>query len=348
MSHPILLAGALVAAGVVIVLATLVASRRPRGQATTARVAHVERLRDLPSYASAVRRRRWGLAATSVLLVAAIGLGGYVAARPMIVQTRQSHLDNRDIVLCLDVSGSMTASNLAIVRTFRQLVSGLDGERISLVLFNSVPLVVFPLTDDYDLVRTRLAEAEVSLDPDSPRGSGAVDITAGTVATSIGASLVGDGLMGCAQQFSADAALAELRDAGAQPGPAQSERSRIVILATDNQQSARSEQLYTVAESAERARSLGAVVVALDANPTSDTRPAQELAAAAEATGGATYPAASGADAIPKITAIVESLDSATVQGAPVMSAFDVPGRALSALLALMVCLGIAWRVVLP
>lgn len=352
LSQPNVLMAAVIAAAVVVVLAGLAALRRPSARAGAVRVAHTERLRALPSYRRAVRRRRLGLGLVSVLLLAGIGVAGYVAARPMVMQTRQSHLNNRDIVLCLDVSSSMNAQDLAIVQTFRQLVAGLEGERIALVLFDSMPLVIFPLTDDYDLIRTRLEATEKSMNGTGP------DLTVGTTDGSLGTSLVGDGLMGCAELFTADAALAQLR--AAQPGaaqaggapaaePATAKRSRVLILATDNQEAARTGgPLFTVAQAAERARGFGAIVVALDANRNPNARSAAELAAAAALTGGATYSTGGGSAAVEQITAIVQNLDSRTIDGDPVNSTFDVPGRALGVLLPLMVALVLAWRVVRP
>lgn len=353
LSQPGVLLGVAVAAGVLVALAGMASRRRPGAPQAAARVAHTERLRALASYRRAVRSRRLGLSVVAILLLAGIAVSGYVAARPMVLQTRQSHLDSRDIVLCLDVSGSMSQEDLAIIRTFRRLVSGLQGERIGLVLFNSMPLVIFPLTDDYDLIRTRLADAEASID----EGSYATgpDIAEGAMDPSVGTSLIGDGLMGCAQQFTADVALAKLRAAqpaaasAVAPPAATAKRSRIIIVATDNMDASNTgAALFTVDEAAVRARGLGAMIVAISANSSADSAEARELAAAASLTGGSTYPTGGGAQAVEKITAIVNSLDSTTIEGAPVTSSFDVPGRALGALLTIVVALVLAWRVVRP
>ena len=66
---------------------------------------------------------------------------------------------NRDIMLCLDVSGSMYEADSEILRVYAELSKGFKGERIGLVLFDSSPVVVFPLTDDYDFVTKQLESA---------------------------------------------------------------------------------------------------------------------------------------------------------------------------------------------
>ena len=120
-------------------------------------LANTELLRTLPEYRSAVRRQRWlvagGVALVGLLAVAAV-LG---AARPVQRATLVDQKDNRDIVLCLDVSGSMIDVDAAVVSTFRVSPRGSAGERIAMVIFNSSAVPVFPLTDDYDFVGEQLA-----------------------------------------------------------------------------------------------------------------------------------------------------------------------------------------------
>ncbi|GIG19888.1 hypothetical protein Cch01nite_06120 [Cellulomonas chitinilytica] len=345
LSQPAVLVGTAVLA-VVVCAAAVVASRRTgRSRAGTVRVAHVGRLRTLPGYRRAVARRRAGLVVVGLLTLVTLGTAGWLAARPTAVESRQSHLDNRDIVLCLDVSGSMSGEDLAVVRTFRKLVSGLHGERIGLVVFDSMPLVLFPLTDDYDLVRSSLEATEASI----AGAEGHPDIAAGTRDMSIGGSLVGDGLTGCAEQFRGDEELARL-EGTTDPGTVDPvERSRVVILATDNKQiTGRGGQLFTVQEAAQRTAELGALLVVLDANDDGSSTYSQELAAAAQTTGGQTYPAVEGDSAVGAITSIVKGLPSRTVVGPRVTSTFDVPGVALDLLLPLVVGLLVAWRVVRP
>lgn len=359
--HPQALPLVLAATGALAALALLLALRRPRRARGVLHVAHTSRLRTLPTYRRAVRRRRAGLLVTAGVTVATIAVAGHLATRPMLVETRQSQLDNRDIVLCLDVSSSMNDENLAIIRSFRQIATRLQGERIALVAFDGQPLVLFPLTDDYDVVRTTLEEAEASMAGVGSRGT--PQIVTGARNLALGQSFVGDGLMGCAQQFAGDDAVESLRADGGDSGKAgtgvdaedgatgpagDDTRSRVILLATDNRtRDSAGNQLFSVAEAMQEAAAHGASVVVLDAGQP-ETTVSKELVALASATGGAHYPAVSGEAAVPEITAIVESLESRTVVGEPVTARFDAPGPALGLVLPLVLGLVVLWRVVRP
>ena len=121
----------------------------------------------------------------ALLAVAAV-LG---AARPVQRVTLVDQKDNRDIVLCLDVSGSMIDVDAEVVSTFLRLAEGFRGERISMVIFNSSAVPVFPLTDDYDFVSDQLRRAQRSL----TIVDGKDPFFAGTL-NGAGSSLIGDGL----------------------------------------------------------------------------------------------------------------------------------------------------------
>ncbi|MEE6281764.1 hypothetical protein V2J15_08585 [Georgenia sp. MJ170] len=190
-------------------------------------VANSSYLRRLPTYRSRLRLLQAGLAGLAVFaIVGALG-ASLLLARPADRDVRASALANRDIVLCLDVSGSMIEFDTEIVGQFSQLVEGFDGERIALSVWNSTSRTVFPLTDDYTLVTEELEEAAEILDFDldawsyAPEDLAALEeFIAGTLALEDEASsLVGDGLASCAYAFD----------------DTDSERSRSIVLATDNQ-----------------------------------------------------------------------------------------------------------------
>src|SRR5690606_4037591 len=207
-------------------------------------VANTDYLARVPAFTSWVRRYRalQGLTAAG-LLVAVVGAGA-VAARPVETDVVVDRLGTRDIVLCLDVSGSMIEYDGAVLKVFQELVDNFEGERIALSIFNSTSRTVFPLTDDYTLVQEELQAGIDALDKDPATfdytgGSDDAEIleyaqfTAGTTANLAGASLIGDGLASCALQFDAE----------------DTERSRSIILATDNYVSG--EPIYTLPQAAE-------------------------------------------------------------------------------------------------
>lgn len=219
---PLALAGVVAAT-----LAVLVVLRRraSRGDDDVLSAAHTDRLLALPEYRSAYRRAMLKLGGIAVLVLVALGAFSIVAARPITTDVEDTDRVNRDIVLCLDVSGSMVAADAQIVGRFLELVEQFHGERIALVVWDSSAAQVFPLNDDYDYVEEKLASVqdEVSTDigdvgdvfggdPDGdPPLSAGTDLGAGS-------SLIGDGLASCVLRFDNPTL----------------ERSRTIILATDN------------------------------------------------------------------------------------------------------------------
>lgn len=215
--------------------------RRPREVRWLANTSYLSRL---PTYRRRMRLYRLALGGVGVFaLVASLGTA-LLLARPAERDVRAEVLATRDIVLCLDVSGSMIEFDTEIVQTFARMVESFDGERIALSVWNSTSRTVFPLTDDYTLVQEELQAGIDALDKDPATfdytgGSDDAEIleyaqfTAGTTANLAGASLIGDGLASCALQFDAE----------------DTERSRSIILATDNYVSG--EPIYTLPQAAE-------------------------------------------------------------------------------------------------
>ena len=230
------LAAGLAALLVLALIVGLRARRRPAGSA--APVANTAFVRNLPRFAVLVgrRRRRIG-AALAILLVAGLSAAA-LAGRPGERTVQSDELATRDIVLCLDVSGSMIDYDTEILKKFAGLVENFHGERIALVLWNNTSRTLFPLTDDYTLVHDELEAAGEALDIDlqnltvgSPQAQAVLDLLAGTTALpGTSASLIGDGLANCVLTF-------DLRD---------QDRSRSIIFATDND--LQGEPVYTLGE----------------------------------------------------------------------------------------------------
>jgi Ca-activated chloride channel family protein len=231
-----------------------------------ARVARAERLRALPTFRQALRRRI--LALSGVLILGAISIlaAGVVAARPMSSQTIQPVNTSRDIMLCLDVSGSMSEVDVEVLTVFEELLDDFEGERIGLTIFNSSPVQIFPLTDDYTFIRGHLQSIRESFDYYDEIPEHWVGTLNGN-----GASLIGDGLAACAMAFDHP----------------DDERSRSIIFATDNEVNGAS--IVTLEEAAIYAKSVGVRVFALNPVQGKDAEVSAQLAQAAEATGGAAY-----------------------------------------------------------
>ncbi|QYJ04051.1 hypothetical protein KUV85_17275 [Nocardioides panacisoli] len=221
----------LVVALSLLVVALLVLWLRPwRRRAATdpAWVAHAERLRSLPRFRDLVRQRAtFGALASVAVLIAIAGtiiLGGRVEQQ----RALDEDVNARDVILCLDASGSMAEYNVEVLQEMQRVVSGLDGERVGLAIWSKATITIFPLTDDYDYAQERLAEAEEAFqgiqglftdDADLDRY---FEYVAGTQRLDGGADIVsqiGDGLASCVQRF----------------GDLESERGRAIILASDNE-----------------------------------------------------------------------------------------------------------------
>ena len=261
----------LVAVAVVIVaIATglLIGLRRSarHRQQQSAPIARAERLRALPSFRRAVRRRTTALVGVIALGMIAAVIGGVVAARPMSSETIQPVNTSRDIMLCLDVSGSMSDVDVEVLTVVEELLDGFEGERIGLTIFNSSPVQVFPLTDDYAFIRTHLESIRSSFDYMEEVPEHWIGTLNGP-----GASLIGDGLASCAMRFD------NLDD----------DRSRSIILATDNELAGAS--IVSLEEAASYAASAGVRVFALNPVQGVNTEMSDELVAAAQATGGEAY-----------------------------------------------------------
>lgn len=228
LEHPWLIA---VAAIVLIAVAVVGYATRtgPRPSENVRWVANAAYLTQLASFRSRLTTYRIGLAAIAVVALTGGIAAGVLLARPVDKQVLNSELATRDIVLCLDVSGSMVEYDAEIIATFLSLVEGFDGERIALSIWNQTSRTVFPLTDDYALVTEELEAARDALDFDMDAyvdGSYAPDdldrvlkFLAGTeLVNEMSSSLVGDGLASCGRLFD----------------EAETDRSRTVVLATDN------------------------------------------------------------------------------------------------------------------
>lgn len=309
---------ALLALGVGVALG----SRRRAQRPTTAAVARAERLRALPSFRAAVRRRTSALAGIIGLGLVAAVFGGVVAARPMASATVQPVSTSRDIMLCLDVSGSMSDVDVEVLSVFNELLSGFEGERIGLTIFNSSPVQVFPLTDDYDFIRTHLESVRSSFDyvDEIP------EHWLGTL-NGAGASLIGDGLAACAMRF-------DHHD---------EERSRSIILATDNELAGAS--IVSLQEAADYAASVGVRVFALNPVQGVDAAVSDELVAAAESTGGRAY-GLRDTTTVADIVSDVQEQEAAELRGEAQVVWTDAPDLWIAVLIVLTLgFVVVMWRV---
>lgn len=305
---PLVALGVLVAAAAVGAVIGIRSGRRADAR-PAALVSRAERLRALPSFRAAVRRRTALLSGIVALGAIAVLLGGVVAARPMAPKTVQPVNASRDIMLCLDVSGSMSDVDVEVLSVFEELLKGFEGERIGLTIFNSSPVQVFPLTDDYAFVKEQLQNVRGSFDY--------VDETpehwVGTL-NGPGASLIGDGLAACTMRF-------DHQD---------DERSRSVILATDNELAGAS--ILTLDEAAQYAKAQRVRVFALNPVQGKDAQVSAQLADAAALTGGQSY-ALRATTTVGDIIAEIQKQEATTLKGQAQVILVDSPNLWISLML---------------
>jgi len=119
----------------------------------------------------------WRVAGSRLLnLVRAGGLGLFIVAlaRPQIVNREREHeTQGVDIVIALDISGSMLAEDfkpenrLAVAKQEAvKFIQGRENDRIGLVVFARDAFTQCPLTLDYEILTVLLKEIQIGMIPD--------------------------------------------------------------------------------------------------------------------------------------------------------------------------------------
>jgi len=273
--------------------------RGRRGPAASVLFSTADRLRRV----AGPRRTRRGAWLTSLRL-AALALGVVAIARPQWVEARtEVETEGIDIVLAVDVSGSMEAldfrlggqpaNRLDVARSVMQrFVEARPDDRIGLVAFAGRPYLVSPLTLDHDWLERSLERVRIGLVEDGTAIGTAL-------ATSVNRLREGDG------------------------------RARIVILLTDGVNNSGKVDPGTAAEAA---RALGVRVYTIAAGtrgeapmPVTDAFgrrrivmsqvdvDEETLARVAEVTGGRFY-RATDTDSLERIYAEIDQLEKTTVR----------------------------------
>ena len=302
-------------------------------------VANSSYLDRLPSFVRAQRTAR-------VLRAAQVGIAviGAVAAAVLSGRIATERIETpdfatRDIVLCLDVSGSMYEYDTEILETFSEMVDGFEGERVALSIFNSTSRTVFPLTNDYELIQRELQEGAEAIDFDEfgyRLGSRSydedkvrryVDFVDGTRGIPDEASVVPDGLASCGQLFD----------------QAEQDRSRSIIFATDNE--VNGDPIFTLQEAVDgvTARDIDLYTFfpgAYECGPEC----LEELQTTTEDNDGELYQS-SDPDAIPSIINDIQRTQAVAMGSTPTVVRTDHPtvGFVLT-LLSLVGILVLGWR----
>ena len=282
-------------------------------------VANTGYLRGLPKYQALVRRTRASLAIAFVCFLIAVIATSVSAGAPVDRYVKHDKSASRDIVLCLDSSGSMLPYDSKIGEAFRQIISHFEGERISLQLWDAYSMTMFPLTDDYDMATDVLQDMSDTIDTGLIQVGGKISGTRELFEylepvldeNQEVSSLVGDGLASCVMGFDHN----------------DKQRSRTILLATDNE--VYGDGVYDLSEAIEFAKKQGVTVTAL--YPGSDTNlgyQAQQLRDEVRKTGGDFYDASSPS-AVDSVVRQIEAEQKEELDSAGKMVETDRPGAAL-------------------
>ena len=191
-------------------------------------------LEDDPMYKKRLVIYKFLRVLTSLFCIIAYLAGVVLISRPYKTEITIKDETNRDIVLCLDVSTSVDELNETLCDKLIETVNGLQGERFGIVIFNTSPVLLCPLTDDYEYVIESLETIKKALkernnyyysfssDLDDDWDYLYNYIYSGTITDceTRGSSLIGDGLAATINNFTGIGT--------------DDERTRVVIFSTDN------------------------------------------------------------------------------------------------------------------
>ena len=257
--------GALMIGGILAAAVCLIAfiMRKKPDVSKSLRAANTRRLKEHPLYKRKMLEARIFRILTVAGMIIALVAAVFLTSRPYRSERVQDTVSRRDIFLCVDDSSSNYSGVKELVQEFREIVAGLDGDRIGISLFNTSSVQYVPMTDDYEFALRRLdaledylaAQEEFMTDyaqkydsvyeiPDSERGryeelnrimaSFDSGVTAGYELK--GTSAIGEGLASCLFSF---------------PELADEERTRIIIFVTDNRPELLDAPLVTLMDAAE-------------------------------------------------------------------------------------------------
>ena len=304
---------ALIAAGMLTVAGFIFYRTQTRHTKTanTVLVANSYRVRNTPAYQKALRKLWVQMLAGGVMLTLLAGLAAFGASKPVSVEVITPEKHNRDIVLCLDASGSMFDVDTDILLKFQELVDGFRGERIALTIFNATGMQIFPLTDDYEYVQQNL-EKMVTVFQNAWTDPESTTFLAPTLGREEGASLIGDGLYGCSLNF-------DFQE--------DTTRSRSIILATDNV--VNGTELVPLDDAAQTSADENIRVYGINPGSRGETgyvpdSAINQMQTAVETTGGQFFLLSDGA-VVSSIIDSISATETSLIVGSPIIVRTDTP-----------------------
>ena len=161
----------------------------------------------------------------NALCIVAILICAYLISQPYKTTIKEETEYNRDIILTMDVSGSMRNQNASVCDQLIQIIKSLNGDRFSIMAFDSTAVTIVPLTNDYAYLEEILTNLRTIFASGTTYKEGdelydlyyAVSYGAHTDGNT-GASLAGDGIASALYSFTR----------------MNEKRTRVIIASTDN------------------------------------------------------------------------------------------------------------------
>ncbi len=284
---------------IVFVLIFLLTIKKKETNKNKNKIANTNIIKNTDAFKNILKKYRFFLYFLYMLVFICILVSSILTSRVIKEQTRSDEVYNRDIMLCMDVSGSVLDLNAELVDTYKEVVKELKGERFGISIFNTSSYLLVPLTDDYDYINNVLDLIGKSIDignnysqydgMDSGQKLYLLEyITYGTLVGNEerGSSLAGDGLASCVFDF-----------------PNLSEkRSRVIVYSTDNEVYGKE---YIDVEGAAKLSKEKNITIYTVAPSTITSKDEQLLKNATELTGGSFYVH----EKRPTIKSIVEEIE---------------------------------------
>ena len=220
-----------------------------------------------------------------VLIITSILVSGFLMARPYKTESKQLANYNRDIILCMDISTTCDNLNAELIEKLEDVVKELNGERFGIVIFNTSPVLLCPLTNDYNYIIEVLEKVKSGLKMRLDYMNGKVlfsdklyemeaYISNGTLVDNEtrGSSIIGDGLA---------AACLDFYDYEEKP-----DRTRVIIFSTDND--LLGEEIVTLPEAGEMCQERDITVFGVGTEQMESSQ-RQMMKETVEGTGGTFY-----------------------------------------------------------
>lgn len=242
-------------------------------------------------------------------------------ARPYYVKKIKEQKYNRDIILCMDISSSVDELNMKLVKELQDTVRSLSGERIGIVIFNTTPVILSPLTDDYEYTIEQLEHIGSAIKSQEAATSvlsfGRNEdwlynheyLYGGTLVGNElrGSSLIGDGLLGGLFAFPQEG----------------NNRTKVIIFSTDNDPNG--EGYVNLKEAAEYCKRNDTVVYGIGTKQMY-TKDMEEMKEAVLSTGGKFFLEENASD-FHEIVDEIEDKSAELTEGKTIIKLVESPGK---------------------